>query len=72
MFFRIMLPIVITHCSNAVGHSRTLTNRIFMAAITVGTTAPQLTLRDHEGAAVDLAALWQDKPRVLLFVRHFG
>lgn len=40
--------------------------------IAVGIAAPDVTLADREGNEVRLASLWQEKPRVLLFVRHFG
>jgi peroxiredoxin len=39
---------------------------------TAETAAPDLTLADHEGNAVRLSSLWQAKPLVLFFVRHFG
>ena len=38
----------------------------------VGTAAPDLTLPDHQGRDVRLSSLWQAKPLILLFVRHFG
>lgn len=40
--------------------------------LAVGDTAPDLSLPDHEGHAIALASLWRSRPRVLLFVRHFG
>ncbi len=43
-------------------------------APTVGAAAPDVTLRDGEGADVRLSDLWQGAPRALalVFVRHFG
>ena len=40
--------------------------------LTVESAAPDLKLADHEGREVQLASLWQARPLVLLFVRHFG
>jgi peroxiredoxin len=37
-----------------------------------GDDAPNLTLTDDEGRSVRLSDLWQQRPLVLLFVRHFG
>jgi peroxiredoxin len=37
-----------------------------------GAAAPDLTLVDEDGRQVRLADLWQQRPLVLLFVRHFG
>jgi peroxiredoxin len=43
-------------------------------APTVGSPAPDVTLRDAAGTPVGLAELWTSAPRalVLVFVRHFG
>ena len=40
--------------------------------LVVGDRAPAVSLSDHEGHLIALASLWQSRPRVLLFVRHFG
>ncbi|HZL87403.1 MAG TPA: hypothetical protein VFB96_03425 [Pirellulaceae bacterium] len=37
-----------------------------------GDAAPDLTLLGDEGGPVRLSDLWQQRPLVLLFVRHFG
>jgi len=31
-----------------------------------------LVLKDHKGGAVRLGDLWQDRPAVLAFLRHYG
>jgi cytochrome oxidase Cu insertion factor (SCO1/SenC/PrrC family) len=40
--------------------------------LVVGDLAPDVSLADQTGVRVTLASLWQSRPRVLLFVRHFG
>jgi peroxiredoxin len=40
--------------------------------LVVGDRAPVVSIRDHEGTTIALSSLWQSRPRVLLFVRHFG
>jgi len=40
--------------------------------IEVGDKAPDLSLRDSNGAAITLASLWQRHPIVLAFLRHSG
>lgn len=35
-------------------------------------TAPNLVLQDTDGNQVELASLWQEKPLLLAFTRHFG
>ncbi len=42
-----------------------------MSNALAATLAP-LTVLDERGAAVALGGLWQKKPVVLAFVRHFG
>ena len=41
-------------------------------ALTVGAPAPDLTLRNEDGAETALAAFWRDGPTALVFLRHFG
>ena len=37
------------------------------------TDAPtDVTLKDTQGEAFELASRWQDRPLVLVFLRHFG
>ena len=38
----------------------------------VGDSAPDLTLRDHDGAEVRLSSYWREQPVALIFLRHFG
>jgi len=38
----------------------------------VGDVAPNLKVVNAEGVAIELSALWADKPVVLAFLRHFG
>ncbi|MBV9787422.1 MAG: redoxin domain-containing protein [Chloroflexi bacterium] len=40
--------------------------------VEVGDVAPDVTLRDEDGADAQLSAYWQHQPTVLVFVRHFG
>jgi peroxiredoxin len=40
--------------------------------LVIGELAPDVSLEDQAGNAVALSSLWQSRPRVLLFVRHFG
>lgn len=40
--------------------------------LVVGGHAPVVTIADHAGTSIVLSSLWQSRPRVLLFVRHFG
>jgi hypothetical protein len=42
------------------------------ASAGIGGRAPDGELRDEHGAPVRLCELWQDRPVVLAFVRHFG
>lgn len=37
-----------------------------------GNTAPNIQVLNADGNTLELAALWQDKPVVLTFLRHFG
>lgn len=39
--------------------------------VEVGDAAPDVTLRDEDGADAQLSTYWQ-QPTVLVFVRHFG
>jgi hypothetical protein len=32
----------------------------------------ELVLKDHEGLDVRIGDLWQDRPAVLAFLRHYG
>lgn len=38
----------------------------------VGQAAPDLQVVNAEGATINLASIWADKPVVLTFLRHFG
>ncbi len=38
----------------------------------VGDPAPDATLTDTEGNKVQLSSIWEQKPVVLIFLRHFG
>jgi cytochrome oxidase Cu insertion factor (SCO1/SenC/PrrC family) len=38
----------------------------------VGEAAPDVTLLDENGQQVRLASLWQQKPTLLTFIRHYG
>lgn len=40
--------------------------------VEVGDVAPDVILRDEDGAEAQLSAYWQHQPTVLVFVRHFG
>jgi peroxiredoxin len=40
--------------------------------LAVGDTAPEVRLVDHDGKTIAMTSLWKSRPRVLLFVRHFG
>lgn len=40
--------------------------------LAVGDAAPDVSLVDHDGQTIAMTSLWQSRPRVLLFVRHFG
>ncbi len=40
--------------------------------IGVGDRAVDVELQDEHGAEVRLSRLWQERPVVLAFVRHFG
>jgi peroxiredoxin len=42
------------------------------APVTVGSSAPDLTLQDEEGNDVRLSSLWQDRPALIVFWRQFG
>jgi peroxiredoxin len=34
--------------------------------------APDLTLLNEAGQKINLSAFWQEKPTLLVFLRHFG
>jgi peroxiredoxin len=40
--------------------------------LAVGEHAPDVTLADSERQVVSLRQLWQARPLVLFFIRHFG
>jgi hypothetical protein len=40
--------------------------------MTIADELAQLTLQDPDGKDVRLGTLWQERPVVLVFVRHFG
>jgi peroxiredoxin len=40
--------------------------------LVVDDTAPDVRLVDHDGQTIAMTSLWKLRPRVLLFVRHFG
>lgn len=40
--------------------------------VEVSDIAPDVTLRDEDGADAQLSTYWQQQPTVLVFVRHFG
>ncbi|MCA9145796.1 MAG: hypothetical protein H6821_06845 [Planctomycetaceae bacterium] len=40
--------------------------------LAVGDIAPDVRLVDHDGQTTAMMSLWKSRPRVLLFVRHFG
>jgi peroxiredoxin len=40
--------------------------------LALGESAPDLLLTNDERQTVRLSDLWQQRPLVLLFVRHFG
>lgn len=46
--------------------------QIVSSKLAVGDRAPDVNLFDDEGRITTLASLWSSRPRVLLFVRHFG
>lgn len=37
-----------------------------------GDPAPDVTLRDAAGAPLSLPTLWQERPALLVFLRHYG
>ena len=37
-----------------------------------GDFAPNIPVVNADGATIELSALWEDKPVVLAFLRHFG
>jgi peroxiredoxin len=37
-----------------------------------GEAAPDITLLDENGQQIQLASLWQQKPTLLTFIRHYG
>jgi peroxiredoxin len=37
-----------------------------------GEPAPDVTLLDESGKKVTLVSFWQEKPTLLVFLRHFG
>jgi hypothetical protein len=41
-------------------------------AITVGSSAPDFTYATAEGSRARLSQLWQDRPALVLWLRHFG
>jgi hypothetical protein len=43
-----------------------------MSAIAVGSAMPDLRLCGPDEAEVALASLWNARPTVLVFLRHFG
>lgn len=42
------------------------------ARLSAGDAAPDLALLDDTSQSLRLSDLWQQRPLVLLFVRHFG
>ena len=44
----------------------------YFERLTVGSRAPNQTLRDSAGHSVDLAQFWMGGPTLLTFLRHFG
>ena len=46
--------------------------RIVADPLSIGDSAPDVTLRDHEDRPVRLLDLWQAAPLALFFVRHYG
>lgn len=42
------------------------------AVLRSGDVAPDVAVSDAEGNAVQLSALWQDRPLLLAFLRHYG
>lgn len=40
--------------------------------VDVGDAAPDGILRDEDGGDAQLSTYWQQRPTVLVFVRHFG
>jgi len=43
-----------------------------MRPVQIGDFAPDVELRDCQGAVVRLSSLWQEQPAVLWFLRHLG
>jgi len=37
-----------------------------------GDPAPDVIVMDGEGSSVRLSSLWQDRPALLVFLRHYG
>ena len=40
--------------------------------VAIDQPAPDLEVINSEGETINLSAVWQDKPVVLTFLRHFG
>jgi len=40
--------------------------------VAIAQPAPDVTVINSEGQTIDLSSVWQDKPVVLSFLRHFG
>lgn len=40
--------------------------------LVAGVAAPDLTLAGPDGAPISLSSLWDERPLVLAFLRHFG
>ena len=43
-----------------------------MTRLHVGTAAPDTRLQHSDGTEVQLASVWQQRPVLLTFLRHFG
>jgi cytochrome oxidase Cu insertion factor (SCO1/SenC/PrrC family) len=42
------------------------------ATMRLSTRLSEIELRDSEGEPTRLGSLWQERPVVLVFIRHFG
>ena len=40
--------------------------------VAINQPAPDLEIINSDGQTIDLSSVWQDKPVVLSFLRHFG
>lgn len=63
-----------TTTRTAASRSRTLATRLRYdrSVLSRADDLAKMTVLDENKRAIELGALWRDKPAVLVFIRHFG